>query len=516
MTQTNRKKPSQRKKNNPAKTGPLGAIAKAWREYKNHTPAPGHPVKRALKKTLLVTAGISIVSLGAAPFIGTSAQDAFRQATKNPAFAVDTAAPDMTNAAAREPLYIGTTETARTIALQENLLTLGYPLEACGANGVFGMAEQRAVNWFRAAAGLKASEFADAHTEDMIARTANFRRKMQAPETVPATLASGIVQKGLAEKAAIRDLQLDLHQAGYKIGDCMFNGNMNSQTVSALESFQKEARIYPVTGAADVSARRSLHDAARSRANEDGVEFIVPQNGLDYLSKALYGQMVSEKDVRAMAIYHIQQGGIPEYIVQAIMEASLQTGMDFSYMMDLAKIESSYKPWSGAGTTSARGSFQFIEETWLRTFRKHGGKYGYQDLVNKMGGAQEKQYVLDLRKDPKISALMAAEFAHDNLDVLKSKVKRGTLGKPDLYLAHFLGATEGARFIIAFRNDPNQSAAKLFAGAASRNAGVFYINGREKTLGEIYKTFSGKMTGHALRMTVSRTPKKLTDTVFKS
>src|SRR4051812_36953967 len=104
----------------------------------------------------------------------------------------------------------------------------------------------------------------------------------------------------------------------------------------------------------------------------------------------------------------------------AIQRASSATGVDFSFLMGTAKRESSLNPSAKAGSSSAAGLFQFVEQTWLAALKAHGPKYGYSryaDLIEKgadgryrvPGGQDAKQAVMDLRFDPRAASLMAGE-----------------------------------------------------------------------------------------------------------
>ena len=53
------------------------------------------------------------------------------------------------------------------------------------------------------------------------------------------------------------------------------------------------------------------------------------------------------------------------------------TGADFKYLLATAQVESNLNPNAGAATSSARGLFQFIEQTWLRTLKEQGPALGY-------------------------------------------------------------------------------------------------------------------------------------------
>jgi hypothetical protein len=91
---------------------------------------------------------------------------------------------------------------------------------------------------------------------------------------------------------------------------------------------------------------------------------------------------------------------------------------------------------------------------------------------------------MDLRYDPDVAALMAAELARDN-----SAELGGFLGRqPDsteLYLAHFLGAAGARGFLGALQSTPQASAASLFPKPAEANRGIFFEGGRARSVAEV-------------------------------
>ena len=52
-------------------------------------------------------------------------------------------------------------------------------------------------------------------------------------------------------------------------------------------------------------------------------------------------------------------------VTGAIRQAAQATGTSFQYLLATAQVESGLNPQAGASTSSARGLFQFIEQTWL-------------------------------------------------------------------------------------------------------------------------------------------------------
>ncbi|MEQ8411691.1 MAG: transglycosylase SLT domain-containing protein [Erythrobacter sp.] len=190
-------------------------------------------------------------------------------------------------------------------------------------------------------------------------------------------------------------------------------------------------------------------------------------------------------------------------VERAIADASRRTGVDFDFLVAQARIESAMNPEARAPTSSASGLYQFIESTWLSTMQRHGARFGLGDIAARIartpgGGAHvadpaERRAILDLRRDPRIAALMAAGLAEDNRAHLS-----GVLGRrPDhseLYLAHFLGAGGAGRFLSAMARDPGQSAAALFPRPAAANRAVFHDpSGRERSLAEVMERIDTKV-----------------------
>ena len=189
----------------------------------------------------------------------------------------------------------------------------------------------------------------------------------------------------------------------------------------------------------------------------------------------------------------------------AIQRASNATGVDFTFLLGAAKRESGYNPGAKATTSSAAGLYQFVEQTWLSTLKKHGAKYGYAryaDLIQPgsdgryhVQGADARRAVMDLRLDPHASALMAGELAADHASYLRGRVGRDPTSG-ELYAAHFLGPQGSARLIEAMRASPQAPAAAMFPDAAAANRSIFYRGGRPATVGEVYANLtSGQSPG---------------------
>ncbi len=191
---------------------------------------------------------------------------------------------------------------------------------------------------------------------------------------------------------------------------------------------------------------------------------------------------------------------MPPAVEAAIRSASVRTGVDFSYLVEKAATESSFRTELKARTSSATGLYQFIESTWLQVVKDYGAKHGLggvADAINRDADGRYRvddpgvrQRILDLRKNPQIAALMVGEFTRDNHDYLTSRVA-GEIGGTELYLAHFMGPAGAAKFLNAMRDNPFQKGADLFPAAAAANTAIFYTpdGSRATTLGEIYNRF---------------------------
>ena len=188
----------------------------------------------------------------------------------------------------------------------------------------------------------------------------------------------------------------------------------------------------------------------------------------------------------------------------AIARAAAATGVDFSYLLAQAKIESGFNPNAHAGTSSASGLYQFTKSTWAQTLAKHGDVLG---LTGTSTGAQMQA----LRNDPSAAAMMAAELAGDNQVSLTN-----SLGRPpqasELYLAHFLGADGAGKFLAALQTDPTQSASALLPKAAASNRAIFFdASGAPRSVGAVMALIKGKMDS-ALQATGGTDPNALDDT----
>ncbi|TAL28728.1 MAG: hypothetical protein EPN97_14110 [Alphaproteobacteria bacterium] len=184
----------------------------------------------------------------------------------------------------------------------------------------------------------------------------------------------------------------------------------------------------------------------------------------------------------------------------AIRNASKVGGADFDLMMKLVKRESNFRSEIAAQTKEteskkAVGLFQFKPGTWLGMIKRYGEKYGLGELADSIKAGKDgytvkdpwlRDHIMSLRKDPRISSLMGAEFLKENKEILENAFKREP-SDTDQYMAHFLGAGGAVNFIREMKKEPGNTAAEVFPRAAEFNHGVFYKkDGSARTLQEVY------------------------------
>jgi hypothetical protein len=190
-------------------------------------------------------------------------------------------------------------------------------------------------------------------------------------------------------------------------------------------------------------------------------------------------------------------------IQSAIALASQKTGIDFSYLLGQAQVESGFRADAHAATSSASGLYQFIEQSWLSVVKQHGVEHGLSwaaDAIQPGANGHltvtdpaTRQAILNLRNDPQTASLMAAEHAADNKAAIEQSLGRPATGT-DLYMAHFLGLGGARSFLSTMASNPDRIGASLFPAAARSNRSIFYSSdGQPRTLAEIYDRFSSKL-----------------------
>jgi hypothetical protein len=195
-------------------------------------------------------------------------------------------------------------------------------------------------------------------------------------------------------------------------------------------------------------------------------------------------------------------------IATSIKQAASTTGASFEYLLATAKMESNFNPKAAASTSSARGLYQFIDQTWLGTVKEAGSQLGYGKYADAISKSSSGTYyindpsmrtsIMKLRDDPDAASSMAAVLTQSNSFKLTGKIGRRPTDS-ELYMAHFMGVGGAAKLISNAEDNPNASAARLFPNAAAANHSIFYEKGtgRARSVSEVYSVLSTRYTAAA-------------------
>jgi hypothetical protein len=195
-------------------------------------------------------------------------------------------------------------------------------------------------------------------------------------------------------------------------------------------------------------------------------------------------------------------------IATSIKQAAGTTGVSFEYLLATAKMESNFNPKAAATTSSARGLYQFIDQTWLGTVKEAGSQLGYGKYADAISKSQSGAYyindpsmhssIMKLRDDPEAASSMAAVLTQSNSFKLTGRIGRRPTDN-ELYMAHFMGVGGAAKLIASAEDNPNASAARLFPNAAAANRSIFYEKGtgRARTVSEVYSVLTTRYAAAA-------------------
>src|SRR3981189_76119 len=194
-------------------------------------------------------------------------------------------------------------------------------------------------------------------------------------------------------------------------------------------------------------------------------------------------------------------------IAGAIKQAANTTGTSFEYLLATAKMESNFNPTAGASTSSARGLYQFIDQTWLGTVKEAGAQLGYGKYADAITRSPSGSYsvsdpaartaIMKLRDDPAAASSMAAVLTQSNSFKLTGKIgRRPTDG--ELYMAHFMGVGGATKLILNAEDNPQASGARLFPNAAAANRSIFFDGaGRARSVSEVYSVLTSRYASAA-------------------
>jgi hypothetical protein len=196
---------------------------------------------------------------------------------------------------------------------------------------------------------------------------------------------------------------------------------------------------------------------------------------------------------------------VRRHLAETIVRASQVVGADPTLLMAIADKESSFATEVRAKTSSATGLFQFIDGTWLGVVVEFGRKHGLDReaqaivRVGKQWTVQdpaERTRILELRRDPYLSAVFAGEMLRRDTLRLEQKLGRHLTGG-EIYLLHFLGPSDAQDFIDGLEDNPDADASALLPRPASANPSIFQGPGGRKTIAEVHRAFE-EMIGKRL------------------
>src|SRR5438132_1259492 len=194
-------------------------------------------------------------------------------------------------------------------------------------------------------------------------------------------------------------------------------------------------------------------------------------------------------------------------IAGAIKQAANTTGTSFEYLLATAKMESNFNPKAAASTSSARGLYQFIDQTWLGTVKEAGTQLGYGKYAEAITRSPSGGYsvsdpaarnaIMKLRDDPDAASSMAGVLTQSNSFKLTGKIgRRPTDG--ELYMAHFMGVGGAGKLIQNAEDNPNASAAQMFPNAAAANQSIFYDrSGQARSVSQVYSVLNTRYAAAA-------------------
>jgi hypothetical protein len=194
-------------------------------------------------------------------------------------------------------------------------------------------------------------------------------------------------------------------------------------------------------------------------------------------------------------------------IAGSIKQAASTSGTSFEYLLTTAKMESNFDPKAAASTSSARGLYQFIDQTWLGTVKEAGSRLGYGKYADAIAKNSDGSYsvsdpiaraaIMKLRNDPDAASTMAAVLTQSNGFKLTGRLGRRPTDA-ELYMAHFMGVGGAAKLISNAEDNPQANAARMFPNAAEANRSIFYDrSGNARSVSQVYAVLNARYAGAA-------------------
>lgn len=202
-------------------------------------------------------------------------------------------------------------------------------------------------------------------------------------------------------------------------------------------------------------------------------------------------------------MFGVDDFDISDEILRAIQSASKAEGVPTFIMLTFAELESSFRPWEEADTSSAAGLFQITIPTLQGLLMRLGESMGYDSYAKQVGYANEQTYWRDaaagavienMRLDPKHASRWAARLHVDNTQRIQNQVGR-SLEPVEYYISHFMGAKMAPKFLRAVDRTPtSQVDGSLWAQQIDANETIFRNeDGGIRTYAEVMDYFDKRV-----------------------
>jgi hypothetical protein len=180
-------------------------------------------------------------------------------------------------------------------------------------------------------------------------------------------------------------------------------------------------------------------------------------------------QKGSTENAETMAL----QGNDVNSIKTFIGKAASMNGVDENTAQIVAFLESGFKSGAASSESSAKGVFQFTNDSW----KEYLGKY------LKLNGAKAGLTAESKATDPRANIILGTWALRRYAEVTK------TTDPVILYLNHLLGEAGAARFLQHMNTGPSTPANTVFETASASNKAIFYKEGgkgQPRTIREVY------------------------------
>lgn len=135
---------------------------------------------------------------------------------------------------------------------------------------------------------------------------------------------------------------------------------------------------------------------------------------------ALYERLDAKDKLLLTALLDTSMNEREKEAIHSIAAASVETNTDFLLMLSFANLESALGKLTNAETSSAQGIFQYTEDTWLGSFKRHASDFDptYQELADKISfrngaykitGDGMREHILYLRHNAELHSFIMAK-----------------------------------------------------------------------------------------------------------